>query len=216
MSAYYRHQVRFVCPDTVLDARTDSPIMREVLDFIGDSDETHNARRSRWIEMSAAYDAWRKERNPNYNSYSCSTPRQCVFDFNRIVAWTFVPPHELNYSPDNTSWKERYWGCESNAINPRWTPSEQLLMFETLNGTIEPLLAELHRTFPEVTIQYDWNASELGLRGGCEFLSEADWDESDISERDAWLIEHGMKQKGELPKLEWEAGKPYNEWKMQL
>lgn len=228
MATPYWNEVSFSWPGLSLAETADSPQMKEILDFIGESDEAYQARLEKmgWPERNAEF-----RRRYGYDDRQ---PDRIWVDFRRIVPppKEETPPWEdalFAYEVDEDdphsvedyverAWLETNWGCSSNAMTEvgGWYPHQRTLVFETYHGAAIPVFAALHRKFPDVTILYNWRGPGDGLQGGCEFLSRIDWDENAVSARDHWLIERGLKERGEIPKLVWEAGKPYNEWEIQL
>lgn len=231
MATPYEHEISFSWPGLDPASAANSPRMKEILDFIGESDKEYQERLEKmgFAEKSAAHE--------KRHHFPLRPPHRRFLDFTRIIPPP--PPEPDTPEDDDDPWIAHYkeeidlsdvedyvprewlmanWGCYTNAeieyVN--WSPKHRVLTFETYGGNVTQVIAALHRQFPDVTILYNWRGEGDWVKGGCEFLARDDWDENAISARDAWLIERGMKQKGEMPKLEWEAGKPYNEWRMQI
>lgn len=243
MATPYEHEISFSWPDLDLANAAISPRMKEIFEFIGESNREYQQRleKHNFAKKSA-------EHERRYG-YPLQAPEAFLLDFTRIIplppqekeppptaeemelweeelpewavkankaaAVSEEDPHEAVEDTDR-DWLMTNWGCYTNAEYVGWSPKYCMLTFETYGGDVTPIIATIHRKFPDVTILYNWRGPGDGVKGGCEFLARDDWDESAVSTRDAWLIERGMKQKGEMPKLEWEAEKPYNEWRMQF
>lgn len=200
MSTPYENEVSFSWPDLGLSKTDYSARMKEILDFVGESEEIFQAR----VQHRKKIFARGQEHYYSYN-YDQS-PQRIILDFDRIL------PCPVDGHGASQEWMKKNWGCDSNAESVVWYSKHCTFWFETYHGAAIPVFTELHRKFPEVTIRYEWRGLGEYLKGGCEFLAQADWDECDVAMRDTWLIERGLKQKGKMPKLVWEAGKPYNEW----
>lgn len=134
-------------------------------------------------------------------------------DANKNVLGKVGDYYHDGYNSGGYRWCIENWGSKWNAVNPLWVPLHKTMYFDTAWAPVFDIVGELHKLFPDVLIRYEWYERGTGSMGGCEYIPESQWDLSDLSTRDTWLVEKGIKDGIDVTKeLKWEAGKPYNQW----
>lgn len=119
------------------------------------------------------------------------------------------------YSSGGHEWCIKNWGTKWSASTSVWVDEHRTLHFDTPWGPAFPIISEIHKRFPEMNFYYEYYESGMGFMGGCEFITERDWN----LDRELYVpmgkeheIEKAMKETGKSPEFEWEAGRAYNFW----
>jgi hypothetical protein len=119
------------------------------------------------------------------------------------------------YNAGGYEWCIENWGSKWNASTTVWVGEHDTMYFDTPWGPVHPIISEIHKRFPEISIHYEYYERGAQFMGGCAYLSERDLDETDIPEGKEIEVEDTVKKEGKPPTFEWKAGQAYNVWEQE-
>lgn len=212
-------------------------ILEQILDFLKETIPNYNHRTNvaRAAHERQLAEAKASGKEQWWFKFDDKIKERKIFDFNNLIPYpqefrerdddaevlskeAFLEKYGDNkngYNNGGYEWCLEHWETKWGPSNVLWVPQHHTFHFDTAWGPAIPIVSELHKRFPEISIYYEYYENGSAFIGGCEFIPESDFSPNDYSLEEVNTIEQYSKRFGKAPDLKWEAGKAYNPWSME-